>query len=158
MKKPCIQCNEECEIFPVQLGDFFTLTLLRICSPECMFKEAYDYLYDIGYHKSFRGHLYDRQNEEDSTERNAYIEEITEKSLKMMKEDLEKSPQLLSKPVPTSILKMFENFEPIPQSSGTMSFTRFSKDEKLKWQARRVKRLKKDLLEALKELEDLEND
>lgn len=40
----------------------------------------------------------------------------------------------------------------------TMQFTRPTKHQKIKWQAERVKRLNKDLREALKELEGLENE
>ena len=86
--KPCIQCGNDCEILPVQLGDLFTLTFLRICSAECMFMEAYDFLYSIGYHKSFRAKLHDKQNEEDAAERKVYVDQVTEESLKMMREYL----------------------------------------------------------------------
>lgn len=158
-KKPCIQCGNECEILPVQLGDIFTLTFLRICSPECMFMEAYDYLYEMGEHKTFRGKLYDKQNEEDAAERKEYVDSITDEPLRMMREDLPVNPNLLSTPVPDCILKMFEGVPPIPQcSSQSMRFTRLTKQEKIRWQKERVDRLKKDLREALHELEGLEND
>jgi hypothetical protein len=67
--KPCIQCGNDCEILPVMLGDTFTLTYLRVCSSECMFLVAYDYLYDICHHKDFRNKLYELQNEEDRGKR-----------------------------------------------------------------------------------------
>lgn len=158
MKKPCIQCGEECEILPVQLGDIFTLTYLRICGPECMFLVAYDYLYDIGYHKDFRGKLYEKQNEEDKEERSAYVDAVTEESLKMMRESLAANPQLLSTPMPEGILSIFQGVSPMSQcSSKPMRFSRPSTEDKIKWQSERVKRLKKDLREALKELEDLKH-
>jgi len=158
-KKPCIQCGNDCEILPVQLGDIFTLTYLRICSPECMFIEAYDYLYEIGYHKSFRGALYDKQNEEDMAERKAYVNDVTEGALRMMREHFETNPNLLSTPAPDCILKMFEGVPPIPQcATQTMRFTRPTKQDKVRWQKERVDRLKKDLQEALHELDGLENE
>ncbi len=158
MKKPCIQCGNECEILPVQLGDIFTLTFLRICSPECMFMEAYDYIYEMGYHKHFRNKLYDKQNEEDAAERKEYVDQVTEESLKMMRKHLEANPNLLSTPAPQNILKTFEGVPPIPQCSGqTIRFTRPTKQEKIRWQKERVDRLKTDLYEALKELEELKN-
>ena len=123
--KPCIQCGNDCEILPVQLGDLFTLTFLRICSAECMFMEAYDFLYSIGYHKSFRAKLHDKQNEEDAAERKVYVDQVTEESLKMMREYLEANPKLLSNPAPDCMLKMFEGATPFSQCSGQiMKFTR----------------------------------
>lgn len=144
---------------PVQLGDLFTLSFLRVCGAECMFLLAYDYLYEIGYHKSFCGNLFDKQNEEDLAERTKYVDRVTEEALRIMREDLQANPKLLSTPVPEGILKIFEEVTPIPQCSGqTMKFTRPSKEEKIRWQTARVDRLKNDLSGALEELRGLESE
>ena len=86
MLKPCIQCEKECEIFPIQLGDIFTLTLLRVCSAECMFLIAYEFMREEFTHKSFRNWLYNKQDKEDKFEKDEYIKEITDMSLKMMQD------------------------------------------------------------------------
>ena len=158
MKKPCIQCGNECEILPVQLGDLFTLTFLRVCGPECMFLEAYDYLREQCNHKGFRNWLYDKQNEEDAAERKAYVDGITEEALRMMREDLKANPKMLSTPMPEGMLKIFEDVKPIPQcSSSTVRFTRPSKDERIKWAKQHVERMQEGLRDAIKDLESLEN-
>jgi hypothetical protein len=121
--------------------------------------EAYDYLYSIGDHKSFRGKLYDKQNEEDAAERKEYVDQVTEESLKMMREHFETNPNLLSTPTPDCILKMFERVPPIPMcSSQPMRFTRPTKQEKIRWQTEHVERLKESLRDALHDLEKLENE
>jgi hypothetical protein len=122
-KKPCIQCGKECDIFPLQLGDVFTLTLLRICSEECMFREAYDYLYEIGEHKAFRSWLYDKQNEEDEVERDSYIEDITNESIKYLKESLATNLNLLTTPLP-KMAQDFFNMPSLPTAGSVMRFTR----------------------------------
>lgn len=157
--KPCVQCGKECEILPVQLGDIFTLSYLRVCGPECMFIVAYDYLYEIGYHKQFRGHLYDKQNEEDFALRKEFVETVTEESLRMMREHLQANPNLLSTPAPDCISKIFDGVPPIPNCSGsTVRFTRPSKEDKLRWQKDYVEKLRGNLREALNDLEKLENE
>jgi len=120
---------------------------------------AYDYLYEIGYHKSFRNSLWHKQDAEDAAMRKEFVDTVTDEALKMMREDLQANPKLLSTPAPDCILKMFEGVPPIPQCAGqTMRFTRPTKQEKVRWQKDRVDRLKKDLEEALKELDGLENE
>ena len=156
--KRCLQCGKECEILPVQLGDVFTLSYLRICSSECMFLMAYDYLYDIGYHKTFRGFLYDKQNEEDKLDRDRWVNEVTEESLRMMREHFQTSPNLLSTPIPEGMLKMFAEMPPFPEISTTMKFTRPSKKDRIKWQSTYVDKLKKNLQEAMQDLEKLGNE
>lgn len=104
--KPCIQCGKDCEILPVQLGDLFTLCFLRVCSGECMFLIAYEFMRDNCEHKQFRGKLYDMQNEEDKKERDDWVKEVTDESLKMMRESFEANPNLLSHPVPEGIVEM----------------------------------------------------
>ena len=157
--KPCIQCGTECEILPVQLGDIFTLTYMRICSAECMFMMAYDYLYEIGFHKSFRNSLWNKQDAEDAAKRKEFVDTVTEETLKNMREHFQSNPNLLSTPAPNCILKMFENVPTISKcSSQTMRFTRPSKQEKIRWQTEHVNRLKENLRDALHDLEKLENE
>ena len=158
-KKPCIQCGNDCEILPVQLGDVFTLAYLRVCDAECMFLMAYDYLYEIGYHKTFRGSLYDKQDSEDKAERDAWVKKITEESLRMLRESLEANPKLLSTPAPEGMLKIFEGVTPIPHcSSQTMRFTRPSKEERVRWAREHFERVKAKLKDATEELERLESE
>lgn len=157
--KPCIECGKECEILPVQLGDSFTLTYLRVCGPECMFIVAYDYLYEIGYHKEFRNKLYDKQNEEDKVLRDEFIDTTTEMYLESLKKRLEANPGLLTTPTPNCITDLFASVPSIPScSSTTTRFTRLTKDEKIKWARQRVQRLQEDLLEAQLDLAKEEND
>lgn len=153
--KPCIQCRKDCEIMPVQLGDFFTLTYLRVCSPECMFLEAYDFMYSIGEHKHFRNHLYNLQNEEDNKERSAFMEKVTKEAMKNMAEDLKANPNMLSAPVSNSVLEMFASKPNFPSVGATMTFTRPSRANKIKWQTEHVESLRKKLAEAENDLEYL---
>lgn len=151
--KPCIECGKDCEILPVQLGDFFTLTYLRVCSGECMFLQAYEYLREVGYHKQFRNSLHDKENEEDKKERDEYVKMVTNESLRMMREHLEACPALLSHPVPNEVVEMFKSTPQIPCSSGaTMRFTRPSIEDRIKWAHERVNQLKQDTNEAEQEL------
>ena len=157
--KPCLHCGTDCQILPVQLGDIFTLTYMRICSAECMFMMAYDYLYEVGYHKQFRNSLWDKQDAEDAALRKEFVDTVTEEALKNMREHFETNPNLLSTPAPDCILKMFEGVPPIPMcSSQPMRFTRPTKKEKIRWQTEHVQRLKDNLREALHDLEKLENE
>jgi hypothetical protein len=107
--KPCIECGKDCEIWPIQLGDFFTLTYLRVCSPDCMFLVAYEFMRDIGEHKSFRNKLWELQNEEDRAERTRFVEGVTQDSIKLMREQFESCPDLLSRPVPNLFHEMLKN-------------------------------------------------
>jgi hypothetical protein len=156
--KPCIECGKECEILPVMLGDTFTLTYLRVCSPDCMFIIAYDYLYKIGYHKDFRNSLYDMQNEEDKKQRDEFIKLTTTEFLADFGKRLAENPDLLSTPAPECITNMFDQAPQIPFVSGdTMRFTRPSKDERLRWAKEHLERMKEKLKEAHDDLEKLEN-
>ena len=157
-KKPCIQCGNDCDILPVMLGDSFTLTYLRVCSSECMFLIAYDYLYDICYYKDFRNKLYEMQNEEDRKERDEFIDLTTKMFLEDFKKHLEVNPNMLSTPAPEGIMKMFEGGEQIPLTGGTMRFTRPSKEEKIKWAKKHVEHMKEKLRDTFRDLERLEND
>lgn len=157
--KPCIECGKECEILPVMLGDSFTLTYLRVCSSDCMFLIAYEYLYEIGHHKDFRGRLYDKQNEEDKRERNEFIEETTRAVLDSFRKNLEANPGLLSTPIPQGIFDAFSSASTIPTSSGcTMKFTRPSKEQKISWAQDHVDRLQKKLKDALEDLDKMKNE
>jgi hypothetical protein len=118
---------------------------------------AYDYLYEIGYHKSFRNHLYDQQNEEDKLCRDSWIKSITDEFLKNQADSFKSNPNLFSMPIPE--LKMFEGCEPLQQNSGaTMRFTRPSKEDQIKWQSAHVESLKQKLNEATNDLEKLTNE
>ena len=157
--KPCIQCGIVCEILPVQLGDSFTLTYLRVCGGECMFLVAYDYLYEIGYHKDFRNKLYEQQNEEDKNLRDEFIHITTEQFLEDFKKNLQENPKLLSMPTPNCIHEMFSATPQIPiASSGSMRFTRASKEKRLQWAKEHVERVKEKLEEAMKDMEKIENE
>jgi len=158
-KKPCLNCGEDCDILPVQLGDIFTLTLLRVCGPECLFILTYDYLYSIGYHKGFRSSLYEQQNEEDKSERDKYVKEVTDESLRMLREHLAANSDLLSRPMPECLMKVFSDAPPLPMNSTKMvKFARPSKEQRIAWQKKRVRALRKDLKESLHELQVLENE
>lgn len=159
MNKPCIQCGKECEIFPVQLGDIFTLVYLRICSHECMFLEAYDYIYKNGYHEDFGNELYDHQSIEDASERKKYIdEEILEVSIARMKGFIS-DPNLLNTPMPHGIANLFA--QPSRDSfcsTTTMVFLRPTKDQKLEWARDLIDRIKNDLNDAIEDLEKIQNE
>ncbi len=157
--KPCIGCGKNCEILPVQLGDFFTLTLLRVCSGDCMFMVAYEFMRSECIHKQFRNWLHDKQNEEDKKSRDELVHEVTEDSLKRMREDLEANPNLLSMPVPNLINEMFGSGQSISSCSGkTMRFTRPSIEDRIKWQSEHVYNLKLQLQDDMTDLEKLENE
>jgi hypothetical protein len=155
--KPCIECGKECEILPVQLGDLFTLCLLRVCSGECMFLIAYEFMRDQAEHKQFRKKLYDLQNEEDKKERDDYVKEVTDESLKMMREHFEANPNMLSTPAPNCISELFASRPEIPHSCGkTVTFTRPCMEDRIKWARQHVQRAERGLAEALKDLDKLE--
>src|SRR5277367_6119294 len=90
--KPCIECGKDCEILPIQLGDMFTLRFLRVCSGECMFLIAYEFIRDIYEHKGFSGKLYNMQNEEDKNLRDDFVKEVTDESIKNMREHFKTNP------------------------------------------------------------------
>jgi len=159
MKKPCVQCEKECDIEPIQLGDAFTLTYLRACSPECMFLIAWDYFYEIGHHKDFRNKLHDLQNEEDKKLCQEFIEATSKMFLENFKKHLQANPKMLSTPVPEEFLNMFKDVPKIPVSSGcTMRFTRPCKEQKIVWAKEHVERVKEELKEAIEDLEKYENE
>lgn len=118
-KKPCIHCEKECDILPLELGDSFTLTYLRVCSPECMFMIIYDYLYKICYHRDFRNHLYHLQNAEDKDLRDEFIDVTTKMVLVDFKKHLKVNPKMLSVPVPQGVMDMFKDAPQIPLTDGT---------------------------------------
>lgn len=156
--KPCIQCGKDCEILPVQLGDIFTLSFLRICGGECMFLLAYDQMRNEGKHKEFRAELQNLQNEEDEKLRDEYVHDVTEEALKMQLENLKNNPNLLSTPAPECMLKMFKDPLPCSNLDTIMRFTRPTKAEKLDWAQVEVKRLQDELTKALQEVKSLENE
>lgn len=156
--KPCIECGKECEILPVQLGDFFTLCYLRVCGPECMFLIAYEFLRDICEHKEFRNSLYKKQNEEDKEECDKYVKMVTDESLKMMAKHFQENPLLLSHPVPNEVVDMFTSKQTIPACGPTVRFTKPKIEDRITWAKEHVGRMKEQLSDALKDLEKLENE
>jgi hypothetical protein len=156
--KPCIECGKECEILPVQLGDLFTLTYLRVCSAECMFLIAYEFMREEVIHKQFRNKLHDLEDKEDKKERDAYVKMITDESLKQMAQDFKENPLLLSHPVPNKIVEMFASKPTIPSCGSTVRFTRPKIEDRITWAKEHVDRMKQQLKDALKDLEKLENE
>ncbi len=154
--KPCIECGKDCEILPVQLGDFFTLTFLRVCSPECMFLVAYSFMRGISEHKQFRNHLYQLQNEEDKALRAKHVDEVTQDSLKSMREHFENCPDLLSRPVPNLVHDLFKAAPTISASGGqTMRFTRPKLDDRIIWAKEHVVRMQNNVEQAIEDLQNL---
>jgi Sec-independent protein translocase protein TatA len=154
--KPCIECGKDCDILPVQFGDFFTLTYLRVCSPECMFLVAYEFMRDIGEHKQFRNKLWELQNEEDKALRTNHVDEVTQESLRSMREHFEKCPDLLSRRVPNLVSDLFKSAPTISSNCGqTMRFTRPKLDDRIKWQLESVQRIKTQLADERDQLEKL---
>lgn len=154
--KPCIECGKDCEILPVQLGDFFTLTYLRVCSPECMFLVAYEFMRDIGEHKQFRNKLYELQNEEDKSLRTQYVDEVTQESLKSMREHFESCPDLLSHRIPNLVHDLFKTAPNINSNcEQTMRFTRPKLDDRIKWAKEHVVRMQNNVEEAMEDLQKL---
>lgn len=156
--KPCIECGKDCEILPVQLGDLFTLCYVRVCGGECMFLQAYEYMREHCIHKQFRDHLYDKQNEEDKKLRDDYVKMVTDESLKMMAQHFKENPLLLSTPVPDEIGALFKSTPISKDCGGTMRFTRPKIEDRIIWAKEHVNRMEKQLKEALKDLEKLENE
>lgn len=154
--KPCIECGKDCEILPVQLGDFFTLTYLRVCSPECMFLVAYSFMRDIGEHRQFSNKLWELQDEEDKAARTKFVDECTKDALQNMHDHLKENPLLLSHPVPNAVVEMFKSAPTISSNCGqTMKFTRPKLDDRIKWQLECVQRIKTQLDEEREQLEKL---
>lgn len=157
--KPCIECGKDCEILPVQLGDFFTLTYLRVCSAECMFLVAYTFMREIGEHKQFRNHIFGLQNEEDKALRTEHVDEVTQESLKSMREAFENCPDLLSRPVPNLVHDLFKSTPTISNQCGqTMRFTRPKLDDRIKWAKEHVVRMQNNVEQALEDLQKLLNE
>lgn len=157
-KKPCIQCGKDCDIWPIMLGDSFTLTYARLCNPECLFMEAYDFLYSICEHKSFRNRLFEKQDPADRKARDEFIDLATKEFLEDFGKSLAANTLLLSTPVPQGVLDMFKDVERIPFTGETMRFTRPSKEEKIRWAKEHVKRAQADLMQAQIDLEKLLNE
>lgn len=157
--KPCIECGRECEILPIQLGDLFTLCYVRLCGAECLFLFAYDFMRDKCVHYEFRAKLCNIQNEEDKKERDDYVNEVTDESLRMMTLSFKENPLLLSLPVPDTTTEMFKSKCEIPQSCGkTMRFTRPSLQDRITWAKEHVERMKESLFKAVSDLERLQNE
>lgn len=156
--KPCIHCGKECDILPVQLGDIFTLSYLRICGAECLFLVAYDFMRDECMHKQFRNKLYELQNEEDKSAAREFVKEVTDESLRMMAEYFRENPEILSTPAPSCITDMFASKLEMPCLGATMQFTRPKLRDKIKWAQEYIDRLNKDLRDAQEDLDRLENE
>lgn len=157
--KPCIECGKECEILPVQLGDVFTLTLLRVCSAECMFLIAYEFMRERYEHKHFRSKLADMQNAEDKKTRDEMIEETTQSHLKYMEEHYKANSDMLSTTVAQGLMDLFSSSPHIPcGGSQTVRFTRPKIEDRIKWAEEHVEQMKEDLKGALDDLKKLENE
>lgn len=157
--KPCIECGKDCSILPVQLGDFFTLTNLRVCSGECMFLIAYNFLYENHLHRDFRNKLNTLENKEDAEERAKYQKIITDEALKDQEKYFKENSTLLSLPVPKKMTDMFLSMKPIPQTaSKTCCFTRPKIEDRIKWQTKYIEDQKMKLEEAKKYLLKIENE
>lgn len=158
-KKLCIYCKENCEIFPIMLGDSFTLTYLRVCNTDCLFWVTYDYLYSICHHKDFQNHLHESQEAEDKKKCDEFIRLITDQFLDDFKKHLEANPKLLSTPTPPEFFKMFSEAPSFPMCNSTpMKFYRPTKKERLKWAKENVVRTCEAWEQALKELDKLERE
>lgn len=155
MKKPCIECGVECEIMPLQLGDAFTLTYLRVCSAECLFLITYEFLHREGFHKHFRNTLYDKQNEEDRAERDNFIRNVSDDAIKGMAEHLKSSSDIFSRVQPDVVNNLFNNRPEIPHGGQTMSFSRPSHEQRIKWAQERVERIQQEFFEALRDLKKI---
>lgn len=81
-KHPCIYCKKDCDILPLQLGDVFTLTYLRLCNAECLFFLTCEYLYETGMSYDFNAYLWKKQIPEDRKERDDFIERTSNESIK----------------------------------------------------------------------------
>ena len=121
--KPCVECGKECEILPVQLGDIFTLTLIRACSPECMFQIAYEFIREIGEKSQFREKLYQMQYEEDRS--------VVEVLLDISVENLKPPIDLLLHPVPQCVIDVFSELKIPFNSDNIMAFTRPMSNKKV---------------------------
>ena len=81
---------------------------------------------------------------------------ITDESLKQMREHFEKTPELLSTPVPNLIVEMFKTPPTIPVNSAqTVTFTRPSLEDRIRWAKDHLSRTQKEYNEAQKDLEKL---
>lgn len=157
--KPCIECGKECEVLPVQLGDIFNLCYLRVCSGECMFLIAYEFMRRNCQHKQFSNSLEELQNEEDKKERDCWIDEVTDEWHKRLKESLEFNHDLLSLPVSEGLSSLFlDNQFPLPEVGNVMRFTRPSIEKRILWAKEHVEHVKEKLVEAMKDLEKIENE
>ncbi len=156
--KPCIQCGEACDVFHLMLGDTYTLTYLRICDNECLFYEAYDYLYRLGEHKSFRIYLNEKQDIEDKKDRDEFIEIATKQFLEHFEKIFSENSGLLSQPIPQGIFNVFKDVKFIPQCSGPIRITRPCYEDRVRWARERANALEKQLVDAKKELWEIENE
>jgi len=156
--KPCVSCGKECEIWPIQLGDFATLVHLRVCGGECLFMIAYEFLHKLYEHKNFRGSLYDLELAEDQVERQKLQDESMKMALDMMAKNFAENPQLLSAPVPQGIVDTFAgSVKGMPVCSGkTMRFTRPTLEQRKQWQVDYVEKMRQQLATAEADLEKME--
>lgn len=159
IKKPCIYCGDDCDIFSIQLGDAFTLTYLRLCDWECFFWLTYDYLYSLGRHRDFRHYLYEKQSPEDEKEKDEFIKFSTSQFLEEFKKGLGINPYVIPSPIPEVLLKLFYDtpFFNLDRST-SIKLCRSSKEDKLKWAKEHVEKMHTALENALKDLRDIENE
>ena len=150
-KKPCIECGEPCDIFPIQLGDFATLTFLRLCDFKCLFMQAYQFMYEIHEHKTFRNRLYELQNDDDKVE----VDHFHADNLKKLSKH-KPDPKMLSYPINQGILNMFNapEYQTLIDNGKVVRFKKFfmSKDVRLQHQKKMIDVLKTKLKEAEEDL------
>jgi hypothetical protein len=155
-KKPCLVCEKECDVFAIQLGDFATLTYLRVCGEGCLFMLAYEYLHEINENKVFRNSLSNKENEEDRKERRQLQDLQMKHFLEEQRRHFEENPALISTPAPKCLIEMFANSPSIPNNCGkTMRFVRATKEERIEWKKKYVEEQKKRLEEGEKELREI---
>ena len=154
MEKNCLHCGKKCEIFALQLGDFFTLTYIRVCNFTCLFSLANEFIYELGEHRAFGQFLKEKENEEDKEACALFIKQMIKNSLETMEKDFKGNPNLLLTPATEGLLKILENSTPFPENSGkTIRFTRTSKEEQIKCHKKYIENLKSRLKDSENELE-----
>lgn len=155
-QKPCLVCEKQCSIYAVQLGDSFTLTYLRLCSGECLFELAYEYLHSLYEHKTFMNSLFSKENEEDRKAREKSEQIRLEAFLKAQKESLEKNPSLLTAPIPDFFKDI--NRMPIFHLGKPIKFIKSSPEIRLEREINYIKNLNNKLEEAVKDLKKILNE
>jgi hypothetical protein len=158
-QKPCIVCGKTCDIFSIQLGDMFTLTLLRVCNFQCLFDTALEFLYELQEHKTYSDKLWHKQHADDRKLRDEVIQQLTSAFLEDQRKHFEENPKLLSTPIPQGIFDTLKGISKIPISGeGTIRFSRPKLEDRIKWQKNHIESLKEKLKKAETELEAMNHE